>query len=115
MKPVGKPTTSRRVQRPQPDKFRTHSEYKRGALACKSERLTDAQRTTDPDKGNSSLGRYTNVAARGPLVFLDLIIRPHGWRGAIERAVILLVIVGVVVGLLMFANRHDLNVYNNIV
>jgi hypothetical protein len=55
------------------------------------------------------------VAARGPLVFLDRIIRPRGWQGAIERAVILLVIVGVVVGLLILANRHDLNVYNNIV
>jgi hypothetical protein len=55
------------------------------------------------------------VAARGPLVYLDRIIRPHGWRGAIERAVILLVIVGVVAGLLILASRHDDNIYNNIV
>jgi hypothetical protein len=55
------------------------------------------------------------VAARGPLVYLDRIIRPRGWQSAIERAVILLVIVGVVLGLLILANRHDLNVYNNIV
>jgi hypothetical protein len=66
-------------------------------------------------KGSTGQGRYTIVAAGGPLLNLDRIIRPHGWRSAIERAVILVVIVGVVVGLLILASRHDLSVYSNIV
>ena len=42
-----KTNTKAGFKRPQPDKFRTHSEYKRGALAFRSERLTDARRTVD--------------------------------------------------------------------
>ncbi len=50
-----------------------------------------------------------------PLVYLGRIIRRDGWLGATERALIVLIILGVVVGSLLLANRHDLNVYSNIV
>jgi hypothetical protein len=59
--------TFRWYLRPQPDEFRTQSEYKRGALACcrtSNPRLTDAQRTVIGRLAGGRQAKRINFATR---------------------------------------------------
>jgi len=69
---------------------------------------------TECNAGKHLSARYRYVTPRGPLGYLDRLGQLHGWRSVVERALILLIVAGVVIGLLILSSGNHANVFCNI-